>query len=307
MQEPIVSIVEQGGAASAAYGVGVLKALHQHYGLRNVDYGAGDSAGATNIAFYLADQVDGMIKIWTENISTKDFLDKKRFLPWIFFNSRPGMDLDYLVDDVFRKLVPLDVEKVKASPAKLFVPLTDAVTGNAVYFDNKMENVDFLQVLKAAMSMPIAYNKLVDVNGHPYFDGGTSAPVPIDRPEIADSIKIVALTKPANMAVDYNKDLKKLFPVMWKIPKNVRRAMSRRQGAYEENMARLKEYSARDFMDNGAIVIRPSRQMPRFDTKKASIEANIEMGFQDTVNNEQVQQLIANLKQSEKAGFYFGK
>jgi predicted patatin/cPLA2 family phospholipase len=51
------------------------------------------------------------------------------------------MDIDYLIDIVFKKQDPLNVSNIYNSNIQFFVPATNSKTGEIKYFNNK-DNVD---------------------------------------------------------------------------------------------------------------------------------------------------------------------
>jgi predicted acylesterase/phospholipase RssA len=109
------------------------------------------------------------------------------------------LDIDYLFDQVVTTDKPLDVAKVLASPSKFFVALIDKRTGEAIVVEKTTASTPLLQVLKAATSMPVFYNRTVEVDGRPCMDGGLIIPFPLEQ-AIANGCTdvLVLLTRPAD-------------------------------------------------------------------------------------------------------------
>src|SRR5581483_7506668 len=148
------------------------------------------SSGACSAAYLHARQPEGL-RIWQEHLDGAKLLRARNLLV-----GRPYLDLEYLVDEVFARRVPLDLARLRAAEAPLWITLTDARTGRAEYRDLRRE-ADPLRVLKATAALPIAYARPVRVEGRPYLDGGMADPIPVRRAvlEGADDVTVV-LTKP---------------------------------------------------------------------------------------------------------------
>ena len=109
------------------------------------------------------------------------------------------LDIDYLFDQVVTNDKPLNVAKVLASPSKFFIALIDKSTGEGIVVEKTTTAALLLQVLKAATSMPVFYNRTVDVDGRPCMDGGLVIPFPLEH-AIANGCTdvLVLLTQPAD-------------------------------------------------------------------------------------------------------------
>ena len=74
------------------------------------------------------------------------------------------IDIDYLIDVVFKRQQPLDVKRLRESGMVFNVGTTSRDTGAVTYFSNK-DTVDFFDMLRASKAMPVAYGKSVIING----------------------------------------------------------------------------------------------------------------------------------------------
>src|SRR2546430_2459745 len=83
------------------------------------------SGDAGNTFYYCADQCERMKNVWFERLSTPKFISLWRF--WRV------MDVDYLIDVVFKQQEPLDVERVRSSAIQWFIPLKNFDTGETKY------------------------------------------------------------------------------------------------------------------------------------------------------------------------------
>ncbi|UCH62751.1 MAG: patatin family protein [Fidelibacterota bacterium] len=166
-------LVLQGGGMRGIYSMAALMALEE-CGLGGAfDHVIGASAGAINGAYLLAKQAKLAVTVYLDDISNKKFVDFKRLSKVV--------DIDYLVDDVLKKHKALDVEKVKNAHSKLHIVLTDYLTGEAHVLTNKDEDIDIMEAIRATAAMPILYNRVIEVMGRGYIDGGVTDAVPLLR------------------------------------------------------------------------------------------------------------------------------
>ncbi|HEY4521376.1 MAG TPA: patatin-like phospholipase family protein [Candidatus Paceibacterota bacterium] len=156
------AIVMAGGAMRSAHGAGFLFALRNELKLKEPDMMIGSSGDAGNVLYYCADQFEEMKRVWIDLLTTTKFISLKRF--WRI------MDVDYLVDECFSKLEPLDLARVRASPIQWFIPLTNYDTGITRYVSAK-DQLNTLEVLRAAKAIPLVYGKRVSITNSRYIDG----------------------------------------------------------------------------------------------------------------------------------------
>jgi predicted patatin/cPLA2 family phospholipase len=152
-----------------AWAAGVLGFLHEH-GRRSYDLVYAASSGACSAAYFVAGMWEPGAGIWRE-------LASKAVRKANFLRRKPLIDLAYLVDDVFRRAVPLSVEALQQTPTRFFIVLTDCYTGDPVYYHAQDDGV--FAALRATSAMPLATRGFDYVQGHPFADGGLSDPIPI--------------------------------------------------------------------------------------------------------------------------------
>lgn len=171
-----------------AYAAGALLGIYSTQPAFDAVYAS--SSGACSAAYMVAEQPTS-VSIWRDHLHGQRLLRVRNVA-----RGRPYLDLDYLIDEVFGRRIPLDLAKLRAAPTPLWVTLTRASDGGVEYRDLRHER-DPLQVLRATAALPIAYPKPVLVDGRPYVDGGMGDPIPVVRAldDGADDITVV-LTKP---------------------------------------------------------------------------------------------------------------
>src|ERR1700690_2672994 len=113
------AIVCSGGGMRSAHGAGFLCALGTMLNITSPDVIVGTSGNAANSFYFIAGQYDFLKAAWTGgNLSTSKFISLLR--------PTRVIDIDYLIDIVFKKELPLDTEALAHSPIEYYVPLTNA-------------------------------------------------------------------------------------------------------------------------------------------------------------------------------------
>lgn len=146
----------------SAHGAGFLYALATELGVQRPDIMIGSSGDAGNVLYYCAGQWEEMKQIWVDLLWTPKFISLWRF--WRVMN------VDYLIDVVFKQQQPLDIKKVEASPIHWCIPLTDFDTGRRFYTCAK-DRLDPFEILRAAKAIPILFGKKVPLAHGRYIDG----------------------------------------------------------------------------------------------------------------------------------------
>lgn len=186
-----LGLVIEGGAMRSVYSAGGAVAL-AHLGFSELfDEVYATSAGVMNASYFLSDQPFVGITVYYDSCTSRLFMNPLRL--W------KVLDIDYLFDQVVTNDKPLNVAKVLASPSKFFVALIDKRTGGGILVEKKATQTPLLQVLKAATSMPVFYNRTVEVDGSPCMDGGLAIPFPLEQ-AIANGCTdlLVLLTRPSD-------------------------------------------------------------------------------------------------------------
>ncbi len=161
-RKPKIGLVVGGGGMKCAYTAGVLTALREHYGLTEPHVVVAESGSAGNAAYYLANQTNHATQTWLSLANNRDLISYRR---------KKILNIDYLVDHIFRTLHPFDEKALKKTKSELLFPLTNAESGVTEYVSAKPPN-DIYEMLRAAKALPFLYDKYVKIGNHFYFDGG---------------------------------------------------------------------------------------------------------------------------------------
>ncbi len=180
---------------------------------------SGCSAGAATTGFHAAKLTELGTRIFPGECATPEFFDFGRLLRGL-----PAMDIDYLVDTVFRK--KLDIGALRGSLATLVVMATKRLTGETTYFNLK-EMDDPLQGIKASLAAPGASHGRVTIHGEEYVDGAAS-PFPLQP--LIEEHGITDLLVFMNRGQAYREKNKRLIDFLmwaldWELPATVRRSL----------------------------------------------------------------------------------
>jgi predicted patatin/cPLA2 family phospholipase len=182
------TIVLEGGGTRGVFTAGVLDYLMEH-GIYFTDV-IGVSSGACNAVDYVSRQIGRSRDCIILEHRTERYIYKDRIL-----TSFNAIDLEKLVVTFANKNYPFDFETFSSSPMNCHIVATDAISGEAKYFQEK-ENLDrLLKTIKASCSLPIACTPQI-VDNKLYFDGGCKDAIPIEYAKSLGNKKIiVVLTK----------------------------------------------------------------------------------------------------------------
>ena len=165
------SLIIEGGAMRGIFTAGVLDTFIKN-DFYPFDLCYGVSAGAPNVAIYLAGLYKYGYKIFTHYMLHKGFKSWRRFL-------RGGnlLDIDWLWDKQM-KGEDLNFNRVFTRDSKLIIVTANAENGEVVYIQPNQSNL--VRVLKAATSVPIVHRNMPKINGLYLMDGGVGDPLPVE-------------------------------------------------------------------------------------------------------------------------------
>ncbi|HEY4487255.1 MAG TPA: hypothetical protein VI483_00650 [Candidatus Paceibacterota bacterium] len=156
------AIIMVGGGMKSPHGGGFLYAMATELGIPSPDIMIASSGDAGSILYFCTGEYESMRRVWTEWVSTPQFISVWRF--WRI------MDVDYLVDTVFKQQEPLNIKKLAATTIQWQIPITDVDSGETRYIGAK-NNVDPFETLRATKAIPILFGKKIAIGKHRYIDG----------------------------------------------------------------------------------------------------------------------------------------
>lgn len=266
-------VIDVGGGMRGIYGTGVFDYCLDN-GI-NFGYGIGISAGSANLASYVGGQRGRNYVFYRDYSSRKEYMGLGEFLHHHSF-----LNLDYIYSTLSNSdgENPLNFDGIMKNPMEWYVAGTNAITGEARYFDRNDIKRDDYSILKASSAIPVVCEPQY-IDNVPYFDGALGNPVPVKKAFDDGCDKLVLiLTKPESLiqTPDNEKILAKMFQS--KYPK-VARQLELRAERYNEGVALAQEYAK----DGKAIIISPDDTcgVDTLVKNKSSLQKLYEKGYED--------------------------
>ncbi len=265
-----MKLILEGGGARAAYSAGVCDALAAAGVCPDVVVGC--SSGAINAAFVASRQTATVCELWANYVPGRHFISWQRFFTPF---AKPALAVDDMLDRVMIGQNLFDPVAATTGVPVLYVAATDVQTCRGHLVRPTAENV--VQWLRASLALPLGYNRIVQVDGRGYVDGGVAMPVPFDDPVEADfrGPTVVILTRKV--------DTLKPAPRLWQraliraiVPRAARRATLRQHDLHNAVMTRLQQA----VLSGEVILINPPDDMPlsRFSRDADTIRRGIALG-----------------------------
>jgi predicted patatin/cPLA2 family phospholipase len=184
-----IALVASGGGMSCSYSAGAIHTLIEKYNLTEPDIVVGASGSAGTIVYYVAGQSDKFKHIWLGLIANKKFVNILRFWKVI--------DIDHLIDKIFKSEIPLNTQAVIDSPVNLLIAATDYTNGDLEYFSTKEreDKEEIFELLRASKALPLAYGKKIAIDDKYYIDTYLSSNLKAHTREAirAGATKVIAI------------------------------------------------------------------------------------------------------------------
>lgn len=239
-----IGLVLEGGGMRGVFTCGVLDYFMDQK--ITFPYAIGVSAGACNGLSYMSGQ-RGRAKY-----SNIDLLDKYKYIGLKhYIKKRNIMDFDLLFHEFPENIIPYDYESYFASPYRFEMVVSNCLTGQAEYHEEKQNKERVIDIVKASSSLPILC-PISYVDDVPMLDGGICDSIPVER-SISQGYEknVVILTRNRGYRKD-SKDMKLPSFIYRKYPA-MREALAHRNSLYNSQLELLERLE-----DEGKVfVIRP--------------------------------------------------
>lgn len=266
-------VIDVGGGMRGIYAAGVFDCCLDN-GI-NFDYGIGISAGSANLISYLSGQKGRNYLFYHDYSDRKEYMGLGEFIHHHSF-----LNLDYIYGTLSNSdgENPLDFEKIVNNPMEWYVAGTNAITGEAHYFDKNDIKRDDYSILKASSAIPVVCEPQF-IDNVPYFDGALGNPVPVQK-AIADGCDkvVLILTKPEALIQTPDNEKKLALMFKNKYP-NAARQLELRAERYNEGVALTQKYAK----DGKAIIIAPDDTcgVDTLTKNKSSLQKLYDKGYHD--------------------------
>jgi predicted patatin/cPLA2 family phospholipase len=169
-------LIVEGGGMRGAFAGGALAAMCKYYKAENFKLAVGVSAGSCSLAYYLTEIENKLISkkkilsIWREELYGNKFISF-----WELFRKKRIMRREYLIDQVMGKNYKIHTENISKIP--FYITVSNVLTLAPEYLLATKDNI--LELLRSAISLPIA------TSGKHFFqekiltDGGVMDPIPL--------------------------------------------------------------------------------------------------------------------------------
>lgn len=269
----MLGIIDVGGGMRGSFTAGIYDYfLDQH--IQPFDYLIGVSAGSANMISYLAGQRGRNLRFYLNYAFRREYMSMHNMLrtgsyidldyPYTFLSGPGGED-------------PVDLEVFNASAARYEAVVTDAATGNPVYYGKELLREGNFDAIKASCAVPAACRPY-PVNGQLGFDGGIADPVPYKRAfqQGCDRV-VVLLTRPA----DYLRPLlghQETFETLLRRWPNSYAALLRRSARYNRDVAAVKALEK----EGKALLVAPADigGMATLTRDRKAVERLYHMGYE---------------------------
>ena len=214
------------------------------------------------------------------------------------FRGRPILDIDYLVDEIFVRRIPLCPERLRESPMAWTAPVSlSCARTREVYYHSNHESCDIFRTLKAVTAAPLLYNRTVRIGDVEYWDGYSSDPIPLGAPQVEGTRRIIILTHPIEGTIARHTMKRIAYSLSGK---RFRSTMMGFREVYAQQRVQVRR-----LRDEGHIVIAPPHELPSYDNSPRTITSMIRRGYEDGVSHGGLRQLVDSLRQDVRADFYF--
>ena len=268
----MLGIIDVGGGMRGSFTAGIYDYLNDQ-NIQPFDDLIGVSAGSGNMVSYLAGQRGRNLRFYLDYAFRKEYMSMHNMLrtgsyinldyPYTFLSGPGGED-------------PVDLEALNQSKARYEAVVTDAATGDPVYYGKELLKDGNFDVIKASCAVPGACQPY-PVEGKPGFDGGVADPVPYKRAlEQGCDRVVLLLTRPAGYLrppLDHQEVLEKALR-RWP---NAYGALLRRSARYNRDVAAVKELER----EGKALLIAPTDigGMATLTKDREAVERLYHMGY----------------------------
>lgn len=265
-------MIDVGGGMRGAFTAGIYDYLMDQ-GVQPFDYCLGVSAGSGNMVTYLAGQRGRNLRFYLDYAFRSKYMSMGNFLRK---GSYIDLDYPYTVLSAPGGEDPVDLAAFNASAARYEAVVTDAASGEPVYYDKaEMADGNF-DVIKASCAVP-GVCKPYPVKGRPGFDGGVADPVPYQHAlDMGCDRLVVLLTRPADFVrppLDHPRAMERSLR-RWP---GTFAALKRRYIRYNQDVAAVKEMEK----EGRALLVAPSdiSGMSTLKRDRAAIQRLYDMGY----------------------------
>ena len=268
-----IGLVVEGGGMKGAYSAAILDAFLEE-GI-HFDCCIGVSAGAANVASFVAGQKGRNIRFYTEHIHDPGYFGLKSFI-----KTGNLFGLEYIYGDLTNSdgKDPIDYKAIMESSMDHYAVATDAIRAKPVYFGKKDLVKDDYKVFMATSAIPAAC-KPVNIGNRLYYDGGIASSIPIQKAldEACDKVVVIL-----SMPIDFVKTPeghRHLYKKMCRKYPKIIEALDHRHITYMEEKNKVLQLEK----ENKVFIFAPSQKLNlgTFSMDEEKEQDLYDLGMQD--------------------------
>ncbi|MDE6750951.1 MAG: patatin family protein [Lachnospiraceae bacterium] len=230
-------VIDVGGGFRGIYAVGVFDYCMDKK--ISFDLGIGISAGSANLCSYAAGQKGRNYRFYTDYGFRKQYMGLENFI-----KKGSYVDTDYIYGTLSNSNGedPLDYEAFQNNSMEFYVVATNALTGQAKFFNKSDMRQDCYDILKASSTLPFVC-KPYQIDGIPYYDGALGNPVPIEKAfKLGCDRVVLVLTRPEQVLRTSKQDERFAARIRKRYPRAAEKLCERAR-RYNKCVAKAQEYA----------------------------------------------------------------
>lgn len=263
------ALILEGGGNRGVFTAGALDYLMEQ-GVE-FSYVAGVSAGACNAVDFVSKQPERTKKCTIPERKEHRYVSVKNLI-----KNRTLFDMDMLFDRYPNEIYPFDFETFFRSEMRCELVVTNCITGQAEYLEEKEDAQRLMDICRASSSIPML-SPMVEVDGTPYLDGGVSDSIPIVHAMKEGYRKnIVILTRNYGYRKEKPGKSRALYTAALKDYPNLLNALLNRYRVYNRTLDLVEKWEK----EGHIFVLRPEMEpVARAEKSKEALEAFYQHGY----------------------------
>ncbi|MGC9404401.1 patatin-like phospholipase family protein [Vibrio genomosp. F10 str. 9ZC157] len=194
LDSTVSALVVQGGGQKGAFAAGVLDQFkRQEYDPFSLYLGT--SAGALNIAAFIAGQTGLALDFIMNYTTNQRFFDFNKFV-----NKQQPMDLDWAFQFVESGEFPLDIKKGKEKLEQLHLGRKREALACVTHVEELKDYYypifedNWFDILRATSAIPVLYFDDIEFDGATWVDGGVTSTIPVHEAYRRGATELVVIT-----------------------------------------------------------------------------------------------------------------
>jgi predicted patatin/cPLA2 family phospholipase len=224
-----VGLAIEGGGVRGVVSGGMLVAVEEMGLLDCFDAIYGSSAGALNATYFLTSQTAAAVSLYYDDMVSRDFIDPRRLL-----RGRPVVSVEWVLDTVMERTLPVDWRAIVDSPVPLHVVASSITELRWVTLAHWQTAGELKTALAATSRIPFLAGPPVEFRGQRFLDAAVLQAHPYESAVADGCTHVLSLsTRPRGQF------RRPPGPVQWLTSRRLERL---RRGLGDGNLQRLRQY-----------------------------------------------------------------